>query len=80
MPVSLSAFDARLEDRVQVVAAWTPPEHRNKGFDRILLAYTLDLKKKNPKGGIVYAYSRGHQRVSFSRLQTNWRLSLSIAE
>ncbi len=46
IPVSLSAFNARLEDRVSVEPVWTPPEHRNQGFARVLLAYTLDLEKR----------------------------------
>ena len=46
-PVALSAFNARLSDMVQVGPVWTPPEFRNKGFARLLLAYTLQNEKLN---------------------------------
>lgn len=46
-PVALSAFNARLADMVQVGPVWTPPEYRNKGFARLLLAYTLHKEKLN---------------------------------
>ena len=46
-PVALSAFNARLEDMVQVGPVWTPPEYRNNGFARILLAYTLHQERRH---------------------------------
>lgn len=45
VPVCLSAFNARLTDAVQVGPVWTPPEYRNKGFARALLAYILHQEK-----------------------------------
>lgn len=46
-PVALSAFNARLTDMVQVGPVWTPPEQRNQGYARLLLAYTLYQEKRN---------------------------------
>ena len=54
-PVSLTAFNARLEDMVQVGPVWTPPEHRNKSFARLLLAYILcQEKSKGTKKAILF--------------------------
>lgn len=54
-PVALSAFNARLADMVQVGPVWTPPEYRNKGFARLLLAYTLFQEKlKGTKQAILF--------------------------
>lgn len=41
LPVSLSGFNARLPDVVQVGPVWTPPERRSHGFARVLVALTL---------------------------------------
>jgi GNAT superfamily N-acetyltransferase len=49
VPVSLSAFNACLDDMVQVGPVWTPPEHRNQGFARLLLAHTLVKNKRKSK-------------------------------
>jgi predicted GNAT family N-acyltransferase len=55
VPVSLSAFNARTDDMVQVGPVWTPKEYRNKGFARILLYYTLKLEKiKGTKQAILF--------------------------
>lgn len=40
-PVSLSGFNASLPDIVQIGPVWTPPEYRNKGYGRTLVALTL---------------------------------------
>ena len=40
-PVSLSAFNARVGDTVQVGPVWTPPASRNQGYARMLLATVL---------------------------------------
>lgn len=54
-PVALSAFNARLADMVQVGPVWTPPEYRNKGYARLLLAYTLYQEKlKGTKQAILF--------------------------
>ncbi len=41
-PVALSGFNAQLPEIVQVGPVWTPPEHRNKGYARHLVARTLE--------------------------------------
>ena len=41
-PVSLSGFNARLPDVVQIGPVWTPIESRNKGYARLLVALTLE--------------------------------------
>lgn len=46
-PVCLSGFNARLDDIVQVGPVWTPPQYRNKGYARTLLAWTLIREHKH---------------------------------
>lgn len=46
MPVALSGFNSRLPDIVQIGPVWTPPEHRNNGYARNLVALTLQKAKK----------------------------------
>lgn len=54
-PVSLCAFNARLEDMVQVGPVWTPPEQRNKGFAKLLMTYALFQEKiKGTKEAILF--------------------------
>lgn len=45
-PVSLSGFNARLSDIVQIGPVWTPPDHRTKGYARALVALTLQKAKE----------------------------------
>lgn len=45
-PVSLSGFNARLPDIVQIGPVWTPPEFRSKGYARTLVASTLQQAKE----------------------------------
>lgn len=45
LPVALSGFNAQLPEIVQVGPVWTPPEHRNKGYARHLVARTLERAK-----------------------------------
>lgn len=55
IPVSLCAFNARLDNMVQVGPVWTPPEHRNKGFARLLLTFMLMQEKiKGTKEAILF--------------------------
>lgn len=44
-PVSLSGFNARLPDIVQIGPVWTPPEYRSRGYARVLVAMTLQKAK-----------------------------------
>lgn len=80
IPVSLSAFNARLDDMVQVGPVWTPPEHRNKGFARLLLRYMLvQEKRKGTKKAILFtdnpAAIKAYQAIGFARIG-DYRLAL----
>jgi GNAT superfamily N-acetyltransferase len=79
-PVALSAFNARLIDMVQVGPVWTPPEYRNKGFARLLLAYTLHQEKlKGTKQAILFtdnpAAIKAYLAIGFKKIG-NYRLAL----
>jgi GrpB-like predicted nucleotidyltransferase (UPF0157 family)/predicted GNAT family acetyltransferase len=79
-PVSLSAFNARLDDMVQIGPVWTPPEHRNKGFARLLLRYTLvQEKRKGTKKAILFtdnpAAIKAYQAIGFAKIG-DYRLAL----
>ena len=45
-PVSLSGFNARLPDIVQIGPVWTPTEYRSRGYARTLVALTLQKERK----------------------------------
>ncbi len=80
IPVSLSAFNAKLDDIVQVGPVWTPPEHRNKGFARSVLAYTLTQeKRKGTKKAILFtdnpAAIKAYLSIGFKNIG-NYRLAL----
>ncbi len=79
-PVALSAFNARLSDMIQVGPVWTPPEYRNKGFARLLLAYTLHQEKlKGTKQAILFtdnpAAIKAYLAIGFKKIG-NYRLAL----
>lgn len=79
-PVALSAFNARLADMVQVGPVWTPPEYRNKGYARLLLAYTLHQEKiKGIKQAILFtdnpAAIKAYLAIGFKKIG-NYRLAL----
>jgi len=40
-PVAFSGFNAVMPDMVQIGGVWTPPEHRNKGYARAIVAASL---------------------------------------
>ena len=79
-PVALSAFNARFADMVQVGPVWTPPEYRNQGFARLLLAYTLQEEKlKGTKRAILFtdnpAAIKAYLAIGFKKIG-NYRLAL----
>jgi predicted GNAT family acetyltransferase len=79
-PVALSAFNARLADMVQVGPVWTPPEYRNKGYARLLLAYTLHQEKLNgTKQAILFtdnpAAMKAYLAIGFKKIG-NYRIAL----
>ncbi len=45
-PMALSGFNSRLPNIVQIGPVWTPPEHRNNGYARNLVALTLQKAKE----------------------------------
>jgi GNAT superfamily N-acetyltransferase len=56
VPVSLAAFNACLEDRVQVGPVWTPPDYRNQGFAKLLLSLILKkIRREGAKKAILFA-------------------------
>ncbi|MEB4590247.1 GNAT family N-acetyltransferase [Candidatus Thiothrix sp. Deng01] len=76
--VCLSGFNARLPGWVQVGPVWTPPEHRNRGYARILTGLTLKaaaaegvhtaiLFTDNPAAMRVYE-ALGFQRIGDYRV------------
>lgn len=80
VPVSLSAFNARLEDIVQVGPVWTPPEYRNKGFARLLLSYILaGEKRKGLQKAVLFtdnpAAIKVYQSIGFKNIG-DYRLAL----
>ena len=80
IPVALSGFNARLTDMIQVGPVWTPPEYRNKGFARLLLAYTLQQEKiKGSKKAILFtdnpAAIKAYLAIGFKKIG-NYRLAL----
>jgi predicted GNAT family acetyltransferase len=79
-PVALSAFNARLDCMVQIGPVWTPPEYRNKGFARLLLAYTLHKEKlKGTKQAILFtdnpAAIKAYLAIGFKKIG-NYRLAI----
>lgn len=46
VPVSLAAFNARLETCVQLGPVWTPPVYRSRGLARGLISGILELARK----------------------------------
>ncbi|WP_243397291.1 GNAT family N-acetyltransferase [Holospora curviuscula] len=78
-PVALSPFNARFADMVQVGPVWTPPEYRNKGFARLLLAYTLYQEKLKGKKAILFTDNPAEIKVylalGFKKIG-NYRLTL----
>ncbi|MES2215113.1 MAG: GNAT family N-acetyltransferase [Pseudomonadota bacterium] len=52
IPVSLCSCNARVDDMLQIGPVWTPPEHRNQGFSKFLLAHVLAKVKRE---GVIKA-------------------------
>ena len=72
-PVSLSGFNARLPDMVQIAPVWTPPEHRNRGYARTLVAMTLQKAKQcGVKKSILFtdnpAAAKAYEAVGFQQI------------
>lgn len=72
-PVSLSAFNARLLDMIQIGPVWTPPEFRNKGYARTLVALTLiQAQKEGITKAILFtdnpAAIKAYQAIGFEEI------------
>ena len=72
-PVSLSGFNAQLPEIIQIGPVWTPPEHRNKNYARILLAQRLAAaRKRGVKTAILFtdnpAAARAYEALGFRKI------------
>ncbi len=79
-PLSLSAFNAKIDDMVQIGPVWTPTEHRNKGFARILVRHTLiQAKQEGIQKAILFtnnqAAIKAYESIGFNVIG-NYRLAL----
>ena len=79
-PVALSGINANLPEVVQIGPVWTPPEHRSRGYARILVAKTLELaKQRGVQKAILFtdnpAAIKAYQAVGFERIGS-FRLAL----
>ncbi|KZL25533.1 MULTISPECIES: GNAT family N-acetyltransferase [unclassified Pseudovibrio] len=71
-PVALSGFNATLAEIVQVGPVWTPPEHRNNGYARAVVALTLDLvKKQGVRRSVLFtdnpAAAKAYEAIGFKQ-------------
>ncbi len=79
-PVSLCGFNAQLPEIVQIGPVWTPPEHRNKGYARVLLALVLEqARTQGVKKAVLFtdnpAAAKAYQAVGFELLGS-YRIAL----
>lgn len=80
VPVSLSAFNAKLDDIIQIGPVWTRPEHRNPGFAKLLVNFTLyAVKKRGVKKAILFtgnpAAIKVYEAIGFKMIG-HYRLAL----
>lgn len=73
MPVALSGFNAQLSEIVQVGPVWTPPEHRNNGYARHLVARTLEqASAQGVQKSILFtdvpAAQKAYQAIGFKEI------------
>jgi GNAT superfamily N-acetyltransferase len=74
-PVSLSGFNARLTDILQIGPVWTDPKHRSKGYARTLVALTLrKAKEQGIKKAILFtdnqAAIKAYEAIGFRKIGT----------
>ncbi len=70
-PVSLTGFNARLPDAVQLGPVWTPPAHRNKGYARFLVGRSLmAARARGVKQAVLFtnnpAACRAYEALGFT--------------
>lgn len=73
VPVALSGFNAQLPETVQIGPVWTPPEHRNKGYARHLVARTLErARARGVQKSILFtdvpAAQKAYQTIGFRKI------------
>jgi uncharacterized protein len=74
-PVSMSMFNARLPDIVQVGGVYTPPEARGQGYARAVVAHSMLLAQQNgAERGVLFTANpnavRSYEAVGFERTGT----------
>lgn len=79
-PVSLNGFNAKIDDMVQIGPVWTPPEHRNHGYARVLVRHTLlRAKQEGINTAILFtdnpAAIKAYESIGFKKIG-NYRLAL----
>lgn len=63
-PVAFSAFNAALPDIVQVGGVWTPPELRNRGYGRTVVAGSLlDARSRGVTRAVLFAEREDAKRA-----------------
>ena len=73
IPVSLCGFNARLPEIVQIGPVYTPPQQRNKGFAKHVVAWTLyKAKQEGVKKSVLFTNNRAaanaYQAVGFKKI------------
>lgn len=73
VPVSLSGFNSRLPDMVQIGPVWTPPEYRSLGYARTVVALTLEkAKEEGVKKAILFtndpAAIKAYEAIGFEKI------------
>ncbi|MCP3673000.1 MAG: GNAT family N-acetyltransferase, partial [Gammaproteobacteria bacterium] len=79
-PVSLSGFNAKLPEIVQVGPVWTPPKYRNRGYARALVAMTLQkARQEGARKAILFtdtpAAIKAYEAIGFEKIGA-YRLAL----
>ncbi|OSQ39056.1 hypothetical protein TMES_08700 [Thalassospira mesophila] len=79
-PVALAGFNARLPDIVQLGPVWTPPQYRNQGYARLLVARCLlAARVRSCKAAVLFtnnpAATRAYDAIGF-RAIGSYRLAL----
>lgn len=79
-PVALSGFTAHLPDIVQIGSVWTPPQYRNRGYARALVALTLQkAREQGVKKAILFtdnpAAVKAYTAIGFTQVGS-YRIAL----
>lgn len=71
-PVAFSGFNAVMPDMVQIGGVWTPPEYRNKGYARAVVAASLQhVRRGNTLNAVLFtdnpAAAAAYTAIGFQR-------------